>query len=92
MRVPLLLLLQLFVQLGGATSLVLLSSSGSLLSHRAGEASRAAASPAFMAGQVLMPSMLDYMVCQVRVWATACLHSTAGHCTVQHMKCPASSI
>jgi hypothetical protein len=62
----LLVCLQLFVQLGQASSAALLSPSGSSLSLQAGEASRAAASPAFMAGEVLMPAMLDAMVCQVR--------------------------
>jgi hypothetical protein len=59
-------LLQLFVELGQASSLGLLSASGSMLSWQAGEVSSAAASPAFMAGQVPMPAMLDAMVCQVR--------------------------
>ncbi|KAF6255852.1 hypothetical protein COO60DRAFT_1532573, partial [Scenedesmus sp. NREL 46B-D3] len=56
--------IQLFVELGQYNSLALMSSTGSLLSWQAGESSRAAASPAFMAGQVLMPAMLDAMVCQ----------------------------
>lgn len=61
----LLMHLQLFVELSHSSSLVLLSPAGSLLSWRAAESSRAAASPAFMAGQVMEPAMLDYMVCQV---------------------------
>jgi hypothetical protein len=77
---------QLFVQLGQASSLGLLSASGSMLGWQAGEASRAAASPAFMAGQVMMPAMLDAMACQVRGLEDAAVKA-GRQCSCYHVHC-----
>lgn len=83
---------QLFVELGLPSSVALLSPTGSLLSWRAAESSRAAASPAFLPGGVLMPALLDYMVCQVRHcaggWLAGCCRSSAE----QHWHVPPASV
>lgn len=67
-------LLQVFYELQSLHSMAFADPIGSLLDWRAGKATAAAATPAYMSGAVLWPDMVDTIVCQVsRYCAPHCM-------------------